>query len=251
MLALRPTRGPIWFSTNDNRIETLGGALSHSRSPSEFSISYEVAGERESIVRSFLGCPEFLLQSTRFFSGQRHVFTGLVPHEDVSSHEYVRSTSTMLELTEKFDSFQWASGFQRSQGSSTVNTENLCVLSEAYKTATLLYGKQVLGSLTTAIPNNGQLLPQLLASIHALKKEWSLFKCLLWPTFVAGLHCHERDQQGFIIDSLRIIWELTNCLNAISASNILKHHWEQVKTPEALHQKASDPNELDHHWLLI
>ena len=250
MSAHRLANGPYWFSTNDSRIETLGGALSHSKSPSDFSISYEVIGERESIVRSFLGCPEFLLGSIRFFSSQRHVAAGLAPQEDVASHGYIEDTVMMLELTEKFDSSQWASEFQRSLMSSIDKIEKLCMLSEAYKTATLLYGNQVLGTLTAASPNNGELVSQLLALIDALKDR-SLFKCLLWPTFVAGLHCQEQDQQGFIIDSLRIIWNLTNCLNAISASNILKYHWEQMKTPKPLYKVAPGPNELDHYWLLI
>ncbi|KAL5041841.1 hypothetical protein BDW71DRAFT_157759 [Aspergillus fruticulosus] len=233
-------------------IETLGAALSHSNSPFEDSGSagYALSKGQESIVRSFLGCPEFILRSVQFFSTQRHLAAEPTPHNGA----HVQDTLTMLEITRNFNSFEWASGFQLQQSSASApfiaGVKSLGMLGEAYKTAALLYGRRVLGPgmATAAATESKDLALQLLGLIDALKPQDTLFKCLLWPTFIAGLHCLEGDQQGLIHDSLRRIWDLTNCLNVISASNILEDYWERARAPEIQLQPHV---ELDRRWLLI
>ncbi|KAL4908494.1 hypothetical protein BDW74DRAFT_175179 [Aspergillus multicolor] len=250
-------------------IETLGAALS---SPSSLFKGPDIAGcqyeniggrETESIVRSFLGCPEFLLGSIHFFSNQRHVIakaTAALYDEDVMA-AHVEDTITMLEVTQSFDSSEWASGFQQHQPSvsskSPADTQNLCTLSEAYKTAALLYGRQVIGTLSPALEDvERELVLRLLNLIDALKDQETLFKCLLWPTFIAGLHLHcvgqKRDlQQTFILGSLRKLWDLTSCLNVITATNILKNLWDRGAHHPAKTHNALQFIELDRHWLLI
>ncbi|KAL2848394.1 fungal-specific transcription factor domain-containing protein [Aspergillus pseudoustus] len=233
-------------------IDTLGGALSHPKPLRELSTSYDATVGQESIVRSFLGCPEFLLKSINFFSNQRRV-TGRLPHGSIAIQEHVQDTVAMLDLTQRFDSLKWASGFHPASESSTPEIRNLSMLSEAYKTAALLYGRQVLGTIGSelAVPQNGELVSQLLGCIDGLKGEEPFFKCLLWPTFVAGLHCLEHDQQETVTDALRILWNSTNCLNVINASNILKDVWERVRVSGTQNKWSSGLAELDRHWLLI
>lgn len=120
------------------------------------------------------------------------------------------------------------------------------MLGEAYKTAALLYGRQVLGPESATAERN-ELVLQLLGLIDALKTQDTLFKCLLWPTFIAGLHCLERDQQGLVHDCLKRIWGLTACLNVISASNILKDCWERTMFSGTQFHCVG----LDRRWLLI
>ncbi|KAL4998455.1 fungal-specific transcription factor domain-containing protein [Aspergillus recurvatus] len=233
-------------------IGTLGAALSHSNSPFEDSGSanYALSKGQESIVRSFLGCPEFILRSIQFFSTQRHLAAEATPHD--GAHD--QNTLAMLEISRNFNSLEWATGFQLQQSSASApfvaEVKNLYMLGEAYKTAALLYGRRVLGPETASATTTGNkdVVLQLLGLIEALKDQDTLFKCLLWPTFIAGLHCLERDQQGLIHDSLRRIWNLTNCLNVVSASNILKDYWERAGTSESQLQPRV---ELDHRWLLI
>jgi hypothetical protein len=208
---------------------------------------------QESIVRSFLGCPEFILRSIQFFSNQRHFIAEPPPCDESSTKAHIQDTTlTMIELTETFDSYEWASQFHLSTTSPTTETNNLYLLSEAYKTAALLYGRQVLASTGTyREPAETQtLLSQLLASINALKGE-DTFKCLLWPTFLAGLHCLERGQQESVTDSLRRVWDLTKCLNVISAADILRKYWERVRSSGVKDPWRDGLVELDRHWLLI
>ncbi|RDW65704.1 uncharacterized protein DSM5745_09443 [Aspergillus mulundensis] len=255
----------------DRQIETLGAALSSPDSPfmGPDSAGYQCGGndgrESESIIRSFLGCPEFLLRSIHFFSNQRHLIAeaNLALYNDDVVSDRIQDTVAMLELTQTFDSFAWASGFLQCQSSGSsgcpAEIQNLCMLSEAYKTATLLYGRQVIGPLSPATENTeSELVLQLLNLINALRDQETLFKCLLWPTFIAGLHLHylqvERErhhQQMFVLDSLRRLWDLTSCLNVMTATNILKGNWRQSALGFAETQNTLQGVVLDRHWLLI
>ncbi|KAL4816691.1 fungal-specific transcription factor domain-containing protein [Aspergillus spinulosporus] len=229
-------------------IETLGASLSQSNPLLEDfdSTSYVVSQGQESIVRSFLGCPEFILRSVQFFSSQRQLAAESPPHNAA----HVQDTLAMLDVTENFNSQEWASGFQNQQSSPslpyTAGMESLYMLGEAYKTAALLYGRQVLGS-ELASAESKDLVLRLLGLIDALKTQDTLFKCLLWPTFIAGLHCLERDQQGLVHDYLKRIWDLTACLNVISASNILEVYWERARLSGTRFHCVG----LDRRWLLI
>jgi hypothetical protein len=229
--------------TDSNRIETLGTALSTSGPVFEHDVSNDESKHQESIVRSFLGCPEFLLRSIRFFSNQRAVMESR-RNDDILMHTHIQDTIAMLELTDNFDSFEWASNFQLPRASSTMKINKLCMLSQAYKTAALLYGRQLLGTRWTATPDNEELVSQLLGLIEALKGDATLFKCLLWPTFIAGLGCRAQSQQDLVIGSLRILCNLTGCLNVISASNLLREHWKGKERP-------GDLDGLGHGLLLI
>lgn len=250
MLSRRPldTR----FITNCNRIATLGATLSSPKSRSEFSLSGDGNRHQESIVRSFLGCPEFILKAIHFFSNQRDLISESGIHEMISDAD-VQDTVTMLELTQNFDCVGWASRFQRSSPS-IVNVQRLSNLSLAYKTAALLYGRRVLNAFRTAVPDNEDLVLQLLALIDDLKSDTTLFKCLLWPTFIAGLECQTEAQQNAVLQSMRMLWDLTSCLNIISASNVLQDRWKQKPpTGGVLHDVYDGPGlyRIDRDWLLI
>jgi hypothetical protein len=158
----------------------------------------------------------------------------------------------MLELTEGFDSLEWASDLKRRAASPTTEVKSLCMLSQAYKVATLLYGRRVLSALSTQpTSNNAKLVSQLLSLIEALQNDAILFKCLLWPTFIAGLESWAKSQQAFVMESLRALWDSTSCLNVIGASKILRDHWKREDFPDALMCEISDVGGLGRGWLLI
>lgn len=165
----------------------------------------------------------------------------------------VRDTLTMLDLTQNFDCVEWASGFQRSS-TSIVDVQKLSNLSLAYKTATLLYGRRVLNAFKTAVPDNEVLVIQLLALIDDLKSDTALFKCLLWPTFIAGLECQTEAQQNAVLQSMRMLWDSTSCLNIISASKVLQDRWKQKpSTGDVLPDVYGGPDlyRIDRDWPLI
>lgn len=166
-------------------------------------------------------------------------------------HTHIQDTITMLNLTDKFDSVGWASSFQQQKAFSATEVNGLAMLSQAYKTAALLYGRRVLGTQWTEAQDNAGLVSQLLGLIQNLKGDTRLFKCLLWPTFIAGLDSLKQSEQDFVIGSLEMLWNSTHCLNVISASKILRGHWRRLEQSKSLMQGVSDIDGLGHGWLLI
>ncbi|CAG8269047.1 unnamed protein product [Penicillium olsonii] len=244
-------RGSSWLVANGNRIETLGAAMSSTESMPEHAFGDEIPRQQESILRSFLGCPGFLLKAIQFFSNQRESIARLRTLDDISYNEHIRDTIAMLQLTTDFDSYEWACDFQRPSGSSATETEKAFLLSETYKVATLLYGKRVLGFIQATTPDTEVLVSQLLGMINDLKRDMNFFKCLLWPTFIVGLNCREPNQQHLVIETLSMIWDLTSCLNVISASKILREHWQRESQSDSPLQANSYIGGLGGDWLLI
>ncbi|KAI9044907.1 Zn(II)2Cys6 transcription factor [Aspergillus affinis] len=236
-------------------VSTIGGALSNSESMPGLCVNSEEGRNQESIIRSFLGCPGFLLEAIRYFSNQRHVIETLKMYDDTSIQEHVRDTQTMLELTGEFDCVEWASNSVQSNKSPIVKVHMLSLLSESYRTATFLYGNRVLrafGKSAGAVASdNGKLVLRLLDVIEALKCDDALFKCLLWPTFIAGLECETESDQQQVVQSLKTLWDLTCCLNIINASKILHDHWRQKQSGGNLTPEESQLYVIEQGWLLV
>ncbi|KAF3388799.1 hypothetical protein F1880_004192 [Penicillium rolfsii] len=230
-------------------VSTIGGALSTSKS-TQPCIKLDDNEYQESIFRSFLGCPTFFLQAIRYFSDQRHAIKTLHMQGDAFIQERIRKTQSMLHSTADFDCVQWASNSAQSVDPQTVDIIKLSLLSESYKTATLIYGKRVLRALMTStgtVTTDSQgLVRQLLDLIDALKCESALFKCLLWPTFIAGLECQNDSEQQQVMRYLRMLWDSTCCLNIINASTIIQDHWRQQHS-----DGNSVPDVIGQGWLLI
>ena len=151
--------------------------------------------------------------------------------DDALIQERIRDTQSMLQLTANFDCVEWAFNSVQSKDLQTVDIEKLSLLSESYRTATLIYGNRVLRTLMTSIGSMTSdyhgLVQQLLDVIDALKCEDALFKCLLWPTFIAGLECQNESEQQQVLQYLKTLWDLTCCLNIVNASTIIQSHWRQ------------------------
>jgi hypothetical protein len=102
---------------------------------------------------------------------------------------------------------------------------------------------------TAATPNNVELVSQLLSLIAGLQNDAILFKCLLWPTFIAGLESWAESQQALVMGSLQTLWDSTSCLNVIGASKILRDHRKREDFPDVLMCEISDIGGLGRGWL--
>lgn len=227
--------------TDSHRIETLGTAFSGSTLVFESPVDGQEDIYQESIVRSFLGCPEFVLRAISFFSNQRAL---------MESQRSTIDTIAMLELTEEFDCVEWARSFQQAESSSVKEIDQLSMLSQAYKNAALLYGRHVLGPWTDTTRND-ELVSQLLSLVQTLNSNATLFKCLLWPTFMAGLGSQAQSQKDAVVKLLGSLWNSTNCLNVISASKILQDYWRKKEQTDPQMPGTTGIDELAYGWLLI
>ncbi|CAG7999706.1 unnamed protein product [Penicillium nalgiovense] len=243
----------IWefISSQIHLIETLGATFLRPKLLSEFI--FDGQAERrphEEIEQSFLGCPEFLLTAIQFLSKERDAIAGQIP-EGAALQTHIQNTTAMMELIQDFDSYAWASSVQRSGQSSPDEINNLCTLSQAFKTGALLYGRRILDALTKTITMQDDLVSELLGLIDSLKDNEALFKCVLWAIFVAGLECRSRAQKDFLVESLERFWTATRCLNVINAAKILKDYWDQEESLGTSSQWIFDIGRLGRDCLLI
>lgn len=189
----------------------------------------------------------------RYLSSQRYFFEDL-QHQRPDVIEYhLQETKSMLELIENFDCLDWASASLSS--TSSINARYLSLLGEAYKNAALLYGRRILGGFPCfdVIPSSSDedLASRSLVIIDSLKGHAMLFKCLLWPTFIVGLACHTQETRDSVNRHLRTLWDLTSCLNIISASRILKEYWAEQYSRGFLGNVGHEMQPIDQGWLLI
>ncbi|KAJ2983157.1 hypothetical protein NQ176_g897 [Zarea fungicola] len=172
-------------------IATLGEALSASGSKTEASTDFDDSKHKESIVRSSLGCPAFLRAAIRDFSRQRCFIETLQSQERSEVEIHIQRTVALMDLTRRFDCLEWSSTTV-APSNSDGRVGSLAMLAEAYKTATLLYGARILrafGKNAMEQSERHKLACELLNTIESLKGDQMMFKCLLWPTFIAGTEC--------------------------------------------------------------
>jgi hypothetical protein len=206
---------------------------------------------QEAIEQSFLGCPDYLLKAIQFFSNERDTIAGSKLSDSAAVETHIHDTTTMLALVQKFDSYAWALSVQSQRQSSVDDINNLCTLSQAYKTGVLLYGRRVLDALTKTTTVQDELVSELLGLLNNLKDDEALFKCVLWAIFVAGLECRAQAQRDFLVGCLEKFWRDTSCLNVINAAKILQDFWEQEERLESPSQWIFDIGCLGRDWLLI
>lgn len=176
--------------------------------------------------------------------------SGSTPLDPATIASNQRDTASLLKLIQTFDCYTWASGLQRSRESSPQDIANLCLLSQAYRIGSLLYGGRVLDALTGEETSQDELVSELLGVVNSLKDDPALFKCILWPVFVAGLECQWQAQRDFLMACIEKFWALTRCLNAVNAAKTLQEYWQQDSST-ARSQWIFNIGNVDRDWLWI
>ncbi|KAJ5676856.1 uncharacterized protein N7477_002489 [Penicillium maclennaniae] len=213
-------------------IETLGAAFLRPKMLSQApSFDQHESQLQETIEKSFLGCSEYILMAIQQLSMERDSIAGSRPLDSESVEIHIQSITALLELIRNFDSYAWASKVQESRASSPQEIANLCTLSEAYKLGALLYGTRILDSVTGEFTEQDDKVVELSGLADSLKNDEAMFKCVLWPIFVAGLESQWQAQRDFLVGCMERFWEITRCLNAINATNILQEYWQQKSSP--------------------
>lgn len=208
---------------------------------------------QESVQQSFLGCPDHLLHAIQFFSLQRDIIADQAPSDDTAIISCTQHITTMLESIQNFDCNMWASSLLPQLPSPSLQGEDkLCKLAQSFQLGSLIYGRRVLGALTDNATSQDDLVCALLSVIEALKDDGNLFKCILWPIFIAGLECTLEAQKDFLTGCLAQFWAETNCINAANASKILQEYWTREDYGElSSPQWIFSVGHLGYDWLLI
>ncbi|KAJ5126871.1 hypothetical protein N7448_007650 [Penicillium atrosanguineum] len=213
-------------------IETLGAAFLRPKLLSQVpSFDQRESQLQETIEKSFLGCSEYILMAIQQLSMERDSIAGSRPLDADAVEIHVQNTTALLKLIRNFDSYAWASKVQQSRTSSPQEIANLCTLSEAYRLGALLYGTRILDFVTGEFTEQDDKVAELLGMADSLKNDEAMFKCVLWPIFVAGLESQWQAQRDFLVGCMERFWDITRCLNAVNATNILQEYWQQESSP--------------------
>ncbi|KAB8255659.1 fungal-specific transcription factor domain-containing protein [Aspergillus pseudonomiae] len=234
-------------------IDTLGATYTRPQLLSNTpSLQQSTTPLQMSLDQSYLGCPELLLDALRSFSICRDMLAGSDPLDRGSLESYIDNVSRVLDITQGFDCRAWVSDVPQLHTYSTHDTDMLSTLAEAYKAGTLIYGIRVRDALTGDTTPVNDLVCALIALIEAMRCDEALFKCMLWPMFVAGLESRQQDQRDFVISCLEKFWFETKCINVVNAANILRRFWKMDDTQQTLSsQWIFNIGQLGRDWLLI
>jgi hypothetical protein len=205
-----------------------------------------------SVDKSYLGCPEYLLDALRFFSACRDLLASSEILDEGTLHSIIQELSAVLDATQSFDFYTWASSLPQPHPPSTQDIQMLATLAQSYKVGTLIYGKRVLGALNGESTSQDDLVCELIDIIEALRRDEALFKCILWPMFVAGLESRQQPQREYVISCLEKFWLETKCINVVNAGNLLRNFWRQEDSETMLlSQWIFNIGRLGGDWLLI
>ncbi|OQD78512.1 hypothetical protein PENDEC_c001G00818 [Penicillium decumbens] len=213
-------------------IETLGATFLRPRLLSQIApFDQRESQLQEAIEKSFLGCPGYILMAIQQLSMQRDSIADSRPLDGDAEESHTHDTTALLELIQNFDSYTWASNLQQSRNSSAQEIANLSTLSEVYKIGALLYGRRILDSVTGEFTEQNDKVLELLGMADSLKDDEAMFKCVLWPIFVAGLESQWQAQRDLLVGCMERFWNITSCLNAVNATKILQEYWDQETSP--------------------
>jgi Fungal specific transcription factor domain len=189
----------------------------------------------------WVGCPAYLLDAIFFVHAQRYSPPGQTAEYSLSflspSGEAIRPDSPLaiLRHIDAFDPCAWAEDMQSYLALSDLSQR--IALARAYKAAVYLYARRVVSKLTPTFPaTTGAAGPlqdrrvvenELLWNLSFISPDDEHFKCLIWPTFIAGAESTSTEQRSTTLRLLGSLWNGFYSFNLQSAASVLKVMWDK------------------------
>ncbi|KAL2854947.1 fungal-specific transcription factor domain-containing protein [Aspergillus pseudoustus] len=214
---------------------------------------------------SWVGCPAYLLEAIFFV----HAFFDLDLADDPSSQPstvfpsaYLPLGSNPLQCPENlarhiqaFDPVAWAESLQDYLFLPDLSMR--IALATSYKAAVYLYATRVLSRPrpgATSVSTNFGLPPDHAEVAALLIHQFTLihstdphFKCLIWPSFIAGAECRDPAQRPFLLQTLRALYFNITSVNVRNSAWVLTMMWQKrdVRREERLKLRAYPDRDRD------
>ncbi|KAJ5684101.1 uncharacterized protein N7477_000446 [Penicillium maclennaniae] len=197
-------------------------------------------------VTSWVGCPAYLLEVIFFLHDLWY------PDPDATTHPQpaalpelmhsgqgitLESLAALLQGIRNFDPVAWAQEMQTYFFISDLSHRT--ALAASYKAAVYLYTSRVLSRprqgfsppwTDLGTPADHPLMcAELITQICAIPPSDPHFKCLIWPTFIAGAEC-PRSQCALILEKLGALYNAVTSVNVRNAAWVLRLLWEKHDT---------------------
>ncbi|KAL3455302.1 fungal-specific transcription factor domain-containing protein [Aspergillus heterothallicus] len=194
---------------------------------------------------SWVGCPAYLLEAIFFV----HAFFDLDLADDPSSQPstvfpsaYLPLGSNPLQCPENlarhiqaFDPISWAESLQDYLYLPDLSMR--IALATSYKAAVYLYATRVLSRPrpgATFVSTNFGLPPDHAEVAALLIHQFTLipstdphFKCLIWPSFIAGAECRDPTHRPFLLQTLRALYFHITSVNVRNSAWVLTMMWRK------------------------
>ncbi|KAJ5960396.1 uncharacterized protein N7479_007546 [Penicillium vulpinum] len=262
-------------------MEIMGSTLARPGALSRpvYSSSMDPAIFKRLEENSWVGCPAYLLEVIFFV----HVLwypdsevASVTPQPTVLSSPMQHSQSltldsfaNLLQGIRNFDPIAWSQEMQKVFF--IPNLTYRLALATSYQDAVYLYTSRVLSRhrkgfsppwTDVGLPVDHRLIAtNLITQICLIPPSDDHFKCLIWPTFIAGAECRP-SQRGIIVEKLGSLYEALTSVNVRNAAWVLRLMWQKQdlkRREQGYDDNDYDPEfdwieELDHSrldWLFI
>ncbi|KAL4931181.1 Zn(II)2Cys6 transcription factor [Aspergillus undulatus] len=213
---------------------------------------------------SWVGCPAYLLESIFFV----HAFFDLELSNEPDSQPrtvfpsaYLPEGSNPLHCPknlpkhiQEFDPVAWAESLQ-----SYLLLPDLSMrvaLATIYKAAVYLYATRVLSrprpgetTISTTIglpPDHAEIAAILIHHLSLIPTSDPHFKCLIWPSFIAGAECRDASQRPFVLEILRTLYFHITSVNVRNAAWVLTMMWRKRDSRREGRSRSRFRAESDH-----
>lgn len=200
-------------------------------------------------VTSWVGCPAYLLEVIFFVHGLWYPDTDVTATPQPTALPLsmqqgqqltLESFAALLQGIRNFDPLAWAHELQ--SFCLLPDLTSRIALATAYKAAVYLYTSRVLSRARqgfsppwtdVGVPADHSLVSdELIAQIGSVPHSDPHFKCLIWPTFIAGAECR-RSQRALVLEKLEALYQAVTSINVRNAAWVLRLMWQKQDTRRA------------------
>ena len=208
-------------------------------------------------VNSWVGCPAYLLEAifyvhTLWFPDSE--IAAVVPQPAILSRFprpgqplTFESYAALLWGIQNFDATAWAQEMQSSFFLSDLTSR--ITLARVYQASVYLYVSRVLSRTREGYappwtdigvpPDHSLVASELINRICSIPLSDPHFKCLIWPTFIAGAECRRTYQRTLILEKLGALYKAVTSVNVCNAAWVLRLMWQK----QGLKQRECNQNQ--------
>ncbi|KAJ5792807.1 uncharacterized protein N7503_008785 [Penicillium pulvis] len=194
---------------------------------------------------SWVGCPAYLLEVIFYVHTLWYQDSELAPSAPQPSTLGVsmqegqplsrESFAQLLQGIRTFDPVSWAQEMQTYFFLDDISPR--IALASAYQAAVYLYTSRVLSKtregytapwLETNLPSDhSQIAHDLITRICSVPTSDPHFKCLIWPSFIAGAECRRLSQRSLVLEKLGALYQAVTSVNVRNAAWVLRLMWQK------------------------
>lgn len=185
---------------------------------------------------SFLGCPADLLylilqvnwhcwsmvQDTTIYD---NIFEQSTINDNIQN-PMEATYASIINKIQSFDPIQWSHHTSVLVPESDLPQRTR--LASAYKSAALIYAIRVLSPKTALPAQMTSLSSTVLSHLGAIPTKDSFFKCILWPTFIAGAEAVDAEWRKMAMGIIHAFWLELKPANVANAAAVLDSIWKKA-----------------------